>query len=355
MRRHLTTVLFSLLAATAAAQTPVPITPGSTQVFVWDMEALSTTVVAPDVFRLCVDTTCTPFIATYARTMSRPIPAMTPGPHTVRVQACKTYPAPRGEVCNEIALAVDVLVVTRPAVPSNMRIAPAPGGDDGGDNEMAAARVQKTGLGHNTETLSFPGSVTAGNAIVLFVSRYQANIDASQVNSALGLTYVLEKHLQRGGTGDERVALLVAYNITGGTETISLDASGSGTTLVAAEYSGVLTAAALDDSSSQSGSGAPNSSDSTSSTSDALAVGAFTHANAAAAFAPGAGWTEVAEEEDNNSNQALGAVERVISSSGDYAATWSGSFDYAAILVILKATGGGGGGVANPWNAYAQQ
>jgi hypothetical protein len=158
MRRHLTTVLFSLLAATAAAQTPVPITPGTTQVFVWDMEALSTTVVAPDVFRLCIDTTCTPFLATYARTMSRPIPAMTPGPHTVRVQACKTYPAPRGEVCNEIALAVDVLVVTRPALPSNMRIAPAPGGDEGGDNEMAAARVQKRDSDTTPRRCRFPAA-----------------------------------------------------------------------------------------------------------------------------------------------------------------------------------------------------
>lgn len=357
--RRIATLVFSMLAVTAAAQTPVPITPGTTQVFAWDMEPLNDAAVMPDAFRLCVDATCTPIAgATYAATMSTPIPAMTPGRHTIRVQACKTYPAPRGEVCEEASLAVEMLVVTSPAQPSNLRLGTVtPGGDeDEGDPMPDPVLVQQTTIAHGSDTRAFPGNVTAGNCIVVFASKYQGDMIATDVSGTVnGASFVMPIHLQRGGTGDERVALFYKVNISGGAETMSMANAGAGLTWIAAEFSGVETVSPEDDTASNSATGVATTGNMDATTASTLLLAALTHNGGNDTITPGASMTEVGEEEDNNAFQSLSAIYRVLTASGTFSGDWSTSHTYGAVGLLLKGTGGGGGGGGNPWYYFAQQ
>lgn len=123
MRRLTLTLLGILFATPALAQTPV--TPLSTMA--WDQAAPTLTAAQSYIYGLYIGTapradlptvTCTGTASPYRCTA--PVPAMTPGPHTLQLTASQLVAGVRGESAKTPPLAI--VMVIAPAAPSNFTL-----------------------------------------------------------------------------------------------------------------------------------------------------------------------------------------------------------------------------------------
>lgn len=203
--------------------------------------------------------------------------------------------------------------------------------------------VQATTIAHNSDSRAFPAPVTAGNCIVIWASKYQGGMLATDPSGVVnGSAFAMPIHLQRAGTGDERVAIFYLTNIAGGAETITLANAGAGLTWIAAEFSGVATVSPVDDTATNSATGVATTGPLTASTASSLLLAALTHNGANDTITPGASMIEVGEEQDNNTFQSLSALYRILSAGGVVSADWTTSHTYGAVGLILTGSGGGG-------------
>jgi hypothetical protein len=188
-----------------------------------------------------------------------------------------------------------------------------------------------TTAGTTTVSTAFSSNVAAGDAII--VTTMVGGTTTSSVTDTLGNTYTKAVQTLSGGT--DEIAIFYALNSTGGADTVTAHyavANGFATVYIH-EYAGVLTSAALDKTSSGTGSGTAVSSGATAATTSAneLLIGMATSDHTITAGE--SGWN-IRQNAGGNMSQ-----DDVVSATGAYAATFTQNItgNWAAIIATFKA------------------
>ena len=219
--------------------------------------------------------------------------------------------------------------------------------------QLAAASiafVQGNSGGYTAVTslaVAFPSSNTAGNLIVV-TARASAQNRTWTIGDTRGNVYILARQFNGSSDPASDLRVYYAYNIAGGSNTVSLSISGAAARLAATvrEYSGFGTANPLGQSSAAEGSSSSlNSGSVTTTTSTALLVGFGTSSNQTT-FSAGSGFGNLIE----NGIGRIASQDRIVGSIGTYASTMtiSPSFGWGAMVVSFKGSGSGGGDTTPP-------
>jgi hypothetical protein len=199
-------------------------------------------------------------------------------------------------------------------------------------------------------TVTFRKNVTAGNLIVVMAAQYGGTALASNsVSDNQSNTYTLIGSVTSyAGDASLKVAWYYAYNVTGGSVTITVTAGGVPTVL-ALEYSGITTSDPLDKqttANTSSGDTAISSGNTTTTAqADELILG-FTAPYAASTYMqPGTNFMLRDGYTNGTNMQICYSEDRVVSATGTYAATFTqeGADGYICKVATFKiaATGGG--------------
>ena len=106
----------------------------------------------------------------------------------------------------------------------------------------------QTSFSGSSGTITLPSPVTAGSCVVVLVDEETFSGSTPSVSSSLGNVYTVVK----ANTNEYAEYVLIALDVTGGNEVLTVTSGASTNYIVmAAEYSGVLSAAAYDAGSSQ--------------------------------------------------------------------------------------------------------
>lgn len=214
---------------------------------------------------------------------------------------------------------------------------------------MAIVRVQSA----QATTLNTPGGTTvdvvlsgvaAGNLLVVVLTIGNATAAGGtpvQTFSGPATTWTLAKN----DVGNDYVAIYYALNVASGSYTIrGTAASATSLTIFAAEYSGPLTAGALDAVAGTSG-GSSTAVDSgvtatTAQAAELVVGGASWSAVAEGSFTPTNGNSTVQSNLDGAAGAGGAMLEQIVSSTGTYRASGTlGSADFwGAVVATFKAT-----------------
>jgi hypothetical protein len=359
MMRQLLTLALVLLALPASAQPPV-VTP--TQHLYWDHDGIQTTH-----FRLCADnvvpekpTEVVCHDVPGGRTVrSAPIPALTPGPHTLTVEACRLGTSLVCSASDPFAVVMEV----KPAKPTGLRIGDAPPNTppDEDENDMAISVVQTSSVILNTADTNTPTnvslpSVAAGNWIVVGAGAYSpgglgasaASDDKSDVFTRAG---------ERNTPNNNTAASYYASNVAGGTTQVTVSPNtGHFQSFVALEIDAPTDATVETPTLDNQTSATMSAPSITPSTNDSIAVVVFAWDGASDVGTP-SGWTLEGKHTPENA-QCIAVFSKIQTDTTAYAPTSAiagGSRPWAAVMFVISAPDGGGGGGENPWYAYAQQ
>lgn len=199
---------------------------------------------------------------------------------------------------------------------------------------MAALVQSQTNTGSaSTSTITLPSNITAGNTVLV---AYTGGTFPSTPTDSLGNTY----HLAAGGffsSYGEYLDLFYAYNVTAGACTISITSSSSWS-LIALEYSGLITTNPLDKThTGQGSSGSTIDSGATTTTTQAneLVVGIGGSVQNRT-FTAGSGFGDLLSVRGSLS---LASEDMNISATGTQDATFTvnGSTQWAAIVATFMA------------------
>jgi hypothetical protein len=223
---------------------------------------------------------------------------------------------------------------------------------------MAIALVQSTKkvvTGVNNTTLAYGSNVTAGNLLCNAQSQFQAGAATiTTPTDTLAHTYAGMVAEQSLVAGTIKLRSFYVENASGGADTVTFDMSGASTgdiTVVVAEFSGALTAAALDQTSSatdSSGSSTAVNSGATAAIAqaDEMVWGAMLHDSGSnLTITQGGGASLVQENEGGAANMPIATSYLIVAAIATYSATWtiSSGAQWAAHVATFKAAGGGGG------------
>lgn len=216
---------------------------------------------------------------------------------------------------------------------------------------MAITRVQTAAYANSagaSKTASFPANVTAGNLIVVAVCAPNT-VTVSSVTDSLGNTY------QQAGSrnqwnGAASISIHYAYNVAGGTCTVTVTLSASSNlSFSATEYAGALTSSGVLDSTANNGatSTGPTVTVSASQAGDLL-FAAFGTATGAPVYSPGPlqmiGWL--------NFNVTLVPGDVIVGAATTVGLTWPNAtqvVSMAAATFKAASSGSGGGGIMLPY------
>lgn len=208
-----------------------------------------------------------------------------------------------------------------------------------GQAEAAIAYVQSKWCQEYSGTsvnCAFDSSVTSGNLIVAIVKLFNPSSVVYSVSDSQGNTYTLAR--QHGPGWYNFLAITYAKNVTGGSDTVTVNCNGSGSAVCAVgilEYSGIDTASPLDQVNSKScpdsdpyiGSGSV-----TTTSNDELIVGAAMSPNS---LTPSDGSTQRVSAGGYNN---VSFTDRIVSSTGSYEAKWQANGQVAiALIATFKA------------------
>jgi hypothetical protein len=118
-------------------------------------------------------------------------------------------------------------------------------------------------------TCTFKYAVTSGNTIIVAVAQYGGTtINSSSISDGVNTYHLIDAVRSYSGDSNFRMGLYYAYNVTGGTITVTCTADGT-PTIAIFEYSGLITTDPFDKSAYSSGSDTAIDSTNTSTTSQA--------------------------------------------------------------------------------------
>ena len=224
---------------------------------------------------------------------------------------------------------------------------------------MAIAFVQTptavVATGVTSTTKAFASNVTAGNCLLAFQSQYDGG--GPTINTptdTLSHTYLAAINQHNNGPADTGIRAYYVLNCSGGANTVTF-ASGSGTsdiTGVCAEFSGIATSSALDQTGSASGSllAVAVSSIGAIAQADELVLGIMIYDTTNTTITEGS--TILREAEVVETSAPIGTEYQIVSSIGVVTATWTlgANRNWIADLFTLKAAGA----AANPFFGMAQ-
>ncbi len=197
-------------------------------------------------------------------------------------------------------------------------------------------------------------NTTTGNFIVVTTGFYDA-ISADTVESiadTAGNTYVKAMGEYRASSGQDRIEIWYAENITGNANnitTITYTGSVSDPFISTAEFSGVATSSSLDDTANNSQTSTTNhtSGNMTASSAGSLTIGGIA-TSSTATFTVGSGYTTLS---DDLTIRYYCAEYKIQGASGTYAATFSTSGNENSIMggAIFKVAGAPPPSGTNQW------
>ena len=195
-----------------------------------------------------------------------------------------------------------------------------------------------------TITLTFPSNVTAGNAIIVVVNGANGTYSAADTR---GNTYAVAATESDGGLA-LGVAIILALNIAGGADTVTVTLPLAPGSAVAQEWSGLVTSAATDQTAVSDGTtaGPSPTSGTTAATSQAseLAIAVMcdnTGLNPETITDP-TGWTNIYHQTNGATYDAGAAAYKVLSATGTQVATWGtgDNVNWVGCIATFKAAGG---------------
>lgn len=203
-------------------------------------------------------------------------------------------------------------------------------------DHVQSTSVQRTGV--TTTTIAFGSDVASGNLLVPVVTTW-ANTVSSQswsVGGSSAPTIAISNT-----AANAKVYVYQAPNSTAGAHTWSITMNTSGDCgLALHEYSGILTSAPLDETSSASGSSnaANSGTTATLAQTDNLVFGAFTHDSATTTITPGGSFTQRQEFENNSTSQCIATEDMRVTATTGVSANWStpGSVAWRAVVAVFN-------------------
>jgi hypothetical protein len=183
--------------------------------------------------------------------------------------------------------------------------------------------------------VAFPSANTAGNLIVV-TARTSSQNRTWTLSDTRGNTYYLARQFNSTDEPNADLRVYYAYNVAGGTNTVSLSISGTATRVGVSvrEYRGFGTANPLDQSAAAGGSSAfLNSGMVTTTAANELIIGFGTTSNTAT-FTAGAGFGNLLQ----NFAGRLASQDKIVSSAGTYNSTMSinPAFGWSSMVVTFK-------------------
>jgi hypothetical protein len=211
-----------------------------------------------------------------------------------------------------------------------------------------ATFVQRNQVTLNADTtVAFDSNVTAGSTLFVALRVSDHNITISSITSGVngGASYTQVGSQFTDASTQQRVALYRYSGTAAGAETVTITRSTNDTTrVIILEYSGLTTSGDPLDQTNNSGFVAAtttvNSGDVTTTQANELILGLISGNAGGVAFTAGTNFTDRTETASNR----LFVEERIVSSTGTYAATGTmGSADaHIAIVYAFKDSGGAG-------------
>ena len=202
--------------------------------------------------------------------------------------------------------------------------------------------------GQASTTLTFDATPTAGSLIVVAFGVYGSASPAIVTDNKGNGNYTQACFAQTGAD-QESVWLFYKENVissAGFTITVDPNGASSDITLVIMEFGGMAIASPLDValSTGAGSSTTPTSNNITTTANSEILIGVLIHAGTNRVLTPGAGWTQVQENEGGSSNMPI-LVEYRTANIGTYAATFAmtGAVTYRAVVAAFKSGAGGGG------------
>jgi hypothetical protein len=211
---------------------------------------------------------------------------------------------------------------------------------------MAISRVQykmgqSTGAPTASIDVTFDSSVTAGSLLICAVSAY---VDTAGTRSAVisddngnSWTEIDDNNYY----GQDIGVLAYALNANSGSTTITVTpTANSWYSVVIIEVSGILTAAALDQSSINTATSASwDSGNITTTQADEYLIGVLAHDNGNRALTEDGAWTLIFEEETGSTDMPISVGERIVSSTltESYSGTIGASSPYWSAIASFKA------------------
>jgi RHS repeat-associated protein len=209
------------------------------------------------------------------------------------------------------------------------------GGSTSGVSTSTPAYVQG-GMNSSTGSVSFPGSVTTGNTVIVGVTIWNTAVPSNDITDNKGNTYIKIGETIHADSTDH-AALFYAKNVTGGSSfTVT---SSVGGTIAIHEYSGLSTTTPLDKVASSTGfSNVPYSGNITTATSSELYFGLAWSGGDGDSWTAGPGYTKRQEETNNNTAERIATEDKVIISTTTTSAsfTTSSSADWIGIIATFK-------------------
>jgi uncharacterized protein (DUF2237 family) len=189
--------------------------------------------------------------------------------------------------------------------------------------EVASRRARTFGNAVNSQTLAYPGDVTAGNLLVCGGFTFAAGPPTISVTDTRGTSYtVLSFNPNSSETG------WIAYGIapSSGANTVTVNPSTASDFLSFSidEFSGVdpTTPLSVDGGNATGASGIPIHSITTVTVNE-LIIGCMGYDGATTTIAPAGACTEIGEHEDNTSDEAHALVFRIVGAPDTYQVNWT--------------------------------
>lgn len=188
---------------------------------------------------------------------------------------------------------------------------------------MAYAFVQRIDAGAgspspNPQTAIFPGNITAGSVIVLFIDWTPATGSITSITDTLGNTYNLVKLIQAQG---QSAAIYWARNSAAGanTVTVTFNAAQNFVDVSALEFSGFGAATAAVDKTNSNSAASGNGTTGTIATTIANELLVALEISTGTPGTVSAGWTEVGTFNSNDTGY------QIVTATGTYSAAWTGT------------------------------
>lgn len=195
---------------------------------------------------------------------------------------------------------------------------------------------------HTSVTVSslncaFPGSVVAGNLLIVAGAiTHSGSASVSSVTDSVGTTYTVFQ------SAVDAIRTFIAFGLAAGSgaNTVTVNAAASGTFISYSidEFSGANATPFDDDASPTTGtSTAPLSATAISTVANDLLIASLYKAGTTT-ITPGAGFTQIGEEEDDSTFIAHGAEFKIVGASGNYTANWTlgASVAWITLAIVFK-------------------
>ena len=200
----------------------------------------------------------------------------------------------------------------------------------------------------DTTALAYSPNPTTGNCLVACQCQYDGG--GPTINTptdSVGHTYLAAINQHNNGAADTGLRGYYVLNITGGANSLT-GHSGSGTsdiTIVGAEFGGIASANALDQTGTGAATGTAVSSATGSATTRAyeVVIGLMTYDSGAGNVTITEGQTIIQEDEDAAATAAIGVEYQVVTTAGVKTSSWTlgASRAWIADNFTLKGAGGG--------------